>query len=44
MDQLQQQLTSQMAAADALIATMQQQYSYMSSMFAAQQTAAQQYK
>jgi flagellar hook-associated protein 2 len=43
-DLLQKQLTSQMAAADALIASMQQQYSYMSSMFAAQQTASQSYK
>jgi hypothetical protein len=33
-----------MAAADALIASMEQQYSYLNSMFAAQQTAAQSYK
>ena len=38
-DALQTQLTNQMATADATIATMEQQYSYMSSMFAAQQTA-----
>jgi len=42
-DNLQTQLTNQMAAADAAIATMEQQYSYLSSMFAAQQTADQQY-
>jgi flagellar capping protein FliD len=38
-DQLQTNLTNQMATADAAIASMQQQYSYMSQMFAAQQTA-----
>jgi flagellar capping protein FliD len=38
-DALQTQLTNQMATADATIASMEQQYSYMSSMFAAQQTA-----
>ncbi|HEV3329950.1 MAG TPA: flagellar filament capping protein FliD [Bryobacteraceae bacterium] len=43
-DQLQTQLTSQMAAADAAIASMEQQYSYLSSMFSAQQTADQMYK
>jgi flagellar capping protein FliD len=43
-DQMQTQLTSQMAAADAAIASMEQQYSYLSQMFAAQQTASQQYK
>lgn len=37
--QLQTQLTSQMAKADSMIASMQQQYSYLTSMFAAQQTA-----
>jgi flagellar capping protein FliD len=37
-------LQSQMAAADALIASMQQQYSYLSSMFQAQQIANQSYK
>jgi flagellar capping protein FliD len=42
-DQLQTTLTNQMAQADAAIATMQQQYSYMSSMFAAEQTADQMY-
>jgi flagellar hook-associated protein 2 len=43
-DQLQTTLTSQMAAADALIASMEQQYSYLSNMFQAQQTADQMYK
>jgi flagellar hook-associated protein 2 len=43
-DDLQQRLTDQMAATDALLATMEQQYGYMSSMFSAMQTAAQQYK
>lgn len=43
-DRLQQQLISQMVAADAAIASMEQQYSYLSSMFQAQQTAAQMYK
>jgi len=42
--QLQTTLTNQMAAADALIASMEQQYSYLSNMFQAQQTAAQLYK
>jgi flagellar hook-associated protein 2 len=42
--QLQTTLTRQMAAADALIASMEQQYSYLNSMFSAQQTAAQSYK
>jgi flagellar capping protein FliD len=42
--QLQTNLTSRMAAADALIASMEQQYSYLNSMFAAQQTANQSYK
>jgi len=37
--QMQTTLTNQMAAADAAIAEMQQQFTYMSSMFAAQQTA-----
>ena len=41
--QLQLQLQDQMAQADAMIATMEQQYSYMTSMFAAQQTADQMY-
>jgi flagellar hook-associated protein 2 len=36
---LQTNLTSQMAAADALIANMQAQYTYLSSMFQAEQTA-----
>jgi len=43
-NQLQQNLQAQMAAADAAIATMEQQYSYMSSVFQAQQTADQMYK
>ncbi len=43
-DQLQQQLLEQMSAADALIASMEQQYSYISSMFQAMQVADQQYK
>jgi hypothetical protein len=33
-----------MSAADALIASMEQQYSYISNMFTAMETAAQQYK
>jgi flagellar hook-associated protein 2 len=41
--QLQQQLQSQMARADALIASMQQQYSYMSSMFESMRAADQMY-
>ena len=43
-DAMQLQMQNQMAAADALIASMQQQYSYFSDMFAAQQTADQMYK
>jgi flagellar hook-associated protein 2 len=42
-DQLQTNLTSQMAQADATIAAMQSQYSYMTSVFQAQQTADQMY-
>jgi flagellar hook-associated protein 2 len=42
-DQLQTQLNNQMAKADAAIATMEQQYSYMTSMFSAMQTADQMY-
>jgi flagellar capping protein FliD len=42
--QLQLRLQNQMAASDALIASMEQQASYFSSMFAAQQTANQMYK
>ena len=38
-EQLQTNLTNQIAKADAAIATMEQQYSYLSSMFAAEQTA-----
>lgn len=41
--QLQTDLTNQMAAADTAIETMQQQYSYLTSMFQAQQTADQMY-
>ncbi|HWB86809.1 MAG TPA: flagellar filament capping protein FliD [Bryobacteraceae bacterium] len=43
-DQLQTQLTNQMSAADALIASMEQQYSYLSNMFQAMQTADEQFK
>lgn len=41
---LQTRLQQQMAEADALIATMEQQYNYISQMFQAMQTAANQYK
>jgi len=37
------QLQERMAAADALIATLEQQYNYMSGLFAAQAAAAKQY-
>jgi len=40
---MQTQLENQMAQADAAISTMEQQYSYLNSMFAAQQTADQEY-
>jgi flagellar capping protein FliD len=40
---LQTQIQDQMARADASIASMEQQYSYLSSMFAAMQTADQMY-
>ncbi len=43
-DALQIRLQNQMAAADALIASMEQRSSYFSNMFAAQQTANQMYK
>ena len=43
-DQLQQRLQEQMSAADAAIASMEQQYNYLYGMFQAMQTAAQQYK
>ena len=43
-NQLKLNLQNQMAQADALIASMQQQSSYMSSLFQAQQTADQMYK
>lgn len=43
-DKLQTRLQTQMSAADAAIAAMQQQYSYMSNMFQAMQTASQQNK
>jgi flagellar hook-associated protein 2 len=42
-DQLQQQLLEQMSAADALIASMEQQYGYITGMFQAMQIADQQY-
>ena len=40
---LQQNLTAQMAAADAALSTMEQQYNYLSGLFQAQQVANQQY-
>jgi flagellar hook-associated protein 2 len=40
---MQTQLQNQMAQADASISTMEQQYSYLNSMFAAEQTADQEY-
>jgi flagellar capping protein FliD len=43
-DAMQIHMQNQMAAADALIASMQQQYSYLSNMFAAQDTANQSYR
>ncbi len=43
-DALQIRLQNQLAASDALIASMEQQYSYFSNLFAAQQTANQMYK
>ena len=43
-NQLQQNLQDQMAAADAAISSMEQQYSYLSNMFQAMQTADAQYK
>jgi flagellar hook-associated protein 2 len=43
-DDLQLRLENQMASADALISSMEQQYSYITSMFQAMQTADQQYK
>jgi flagellar capping protein FliD len=42
-DQLQRQMQDQLARADALIASLEQQYTYMSDLFQAQQTADQQY-
>jgi flagellar hook-associated protein 2 len=42
-DGLKVRLNAQMAAADALVASMEQQYNFLSSMFAAQQTADKQY-
>jgi flagellar capping protein FliD len=42
-DQLQTQMQNQLAQADALIASMEQQYTYMTDLFQAQQTANQQY-
>jgi flagellar capping protein FliD len=43
-DALQLRLQNQMAASDALIAQMEQQYNYLSGLFQAQQTADQMYK
>ena len=43
-DQLKSRLTEQMAAADAMIASMEQQYNYISSMFQAMQVASESYK
>ena len=43
-DAMQLQMQNQMAAADALIASMEQQYSYLSGLFQAQQTADAMYK
>ena len=43
-DQLQTNLQNQMAAADAAIAAMEQQYTYLSNMWQAMDTAASQYK
>ena len=43
-DAMQLQMQNQMAAADALIASMQQQYSYLSGLFSAQQNASSTYK
>jgi flagellar hook-associated protein 2 len=43
-DNLKERLQAQMAASDALIASMEQQYNFLYNMFQAQQTAAQQYK
>jgi flagellar hook-associated protein 2 len=42
-DQLQTNLQNQMAASDAMISSLEQQYNYLNSMFAAQQTAAYSY-
>ena len=42
-DRMKTQLQERMAAADALIATMEQQYNYLSGLFEAQQTADKQY-
>ena len=41
---MQIQMQNRMAASDALIASMEQQYSYLGNLFAAQQTADQMYK
>ena len=43
-DAMQLQMQNQMAAADALVASMEQQYNYLSGLFQAQQTADQMYK
>ncbi|MDE3165496.1 MAG: flagellar filament capping protein FliD [Acidobacteriota bacterium] len=43
-DNMQTQMQTQMAAADALIASMEQQYNYLYGLFSSMQTASQQYK
>jgi len=43
-DAMQLRMQNQMAAADALVASMEQQYNYLSGLFQAQQTADQMYK
>jgi flagellar capping protein FliD len=43
-DDLQIRLLDQMAAADALVSSMEQQYNYMASMFSAMQTSSRQYQ
>jgi flagellar capping protein FliD len=43
-DALQIRLQNQLAVSDALIASMQQQYSYLTNLFSAQATADQMYK
>jgi hypothetical protein len=43
-DAMQLNMQNQMAAADALIASMEQQYDYLSGLFSAEQTADEMYK